>query len=114
MGQERAKSKVPGKLQSGLTPPGRILDAFEGGLEVLGASWRLLNGSWRLGGVLKVLEGVLEALGGVLEAKMSQDSQERAKSKIPRKLPSGLSPPRTHHGGSWGHLGGSWGRLGGS
>ena len=90
MGQECARSKVPGTLQSGLTPPGRILDALEGGLVVLGG---VLEGLERvleaLGGVSLVLEGVLEALGGVSEAKMSQGSQERAKSKTLRKLPSG-------------------------
>ena len=43
---------------------------------------------------MEVLEGVLDPLGGILEAKMSQDSQERAKSKILRKLPSGLRHPR--------------------
>ena len=48
---------------------------------------------------------MLEALGGVLEVKMSQESQQRAKSKIPRESPSGLKPPRTHPGGFWGHLG---------
>ena len=43
---------------------------------------------------MEVLGGILEVLGGILEAKMSQDSQEHAKSKIPRKLPSGFKSPR--------------------
>ena len=94
MGQERAKSKVPWKLQSGLKPSRRILEALGGVLEVLKVLERVLEASWRrLGGVLEVTEGVLEALGGALETKMSQDSQERAKGKIHRKLPSRLNPP---------------------
>ena len=114
MGQERAKSKVPRKLQSGLKPPRRILEALGGVLEVLKALERVLEASWRrFGGVLEVLESVLEALGGVLETKMSQDSQERAKGKIPRELPSGLSPQDASWR-SWGHLRSSWARLGGS
>ena len=48
MGQERAKSKVPRKLQSGLKPPGCILEDFGDVLEVLGG---VLGTSWgRLGG----------------------------------------------------------------
>ena len=62
MGQERAKSKIPRKLQSGLKPPKRILEALGGVLEILKAlervlgrpgdvweaSWRFLKASWRL------------------------------------------------------------------
>ena len=47
MGQERAKSKVLRKLQSGLKPPRRILEALGGVLEVLKALERVLEASWR-------------------------------------------------------------------
>ena len=117
MGQERAKSKVPRKLQSGLKPSRRILEALGGVLEVLKALERVLEAAWRrLGDVLEVLEGVLEALRGALETKMSQDSQERAKGQLPRKLPSELRPPPPPGRilAVLKHLGGSWGRLGGS
>ena len=70
---------------------------------------RLLKASRRFfRAFLEALEGVLQAFWRVLEVysrpRPRQDDtkmgQERAKSKVPGKLQSGLTPPRMHLGGS--------------